>query len=240
VVIVGGVAVTIQQAEEALEVLRASSGMMVRQPLQRAGSPLAACDYHAASAPFRQRPADVAARGRGAAGRHLTKPAFVLAVESLLAEERSREQRAAELESAVARLAVPVPREQVEEALAAFTADHSYAVTIAGAAVAVLRKRHVAVLRSSLRLAAREAVTACERSSGEFRCAAAAPCGTGDCRLARGVLTGLAIPEEAAGPRSMTLSRPPNHVAAGTRFSPDGMLLSLLERRPWRAARLAG
>jgi hypothetical protein len=240
VVIIGGVAVTVQQAEEALEILRASPGMMVRQPLARSGHPLAICDYHAAAAPYRLRPGDVPPAGRGAAGRHLTKPAFIVSVESVLAAERDRLRRSSELERAVAALAVPVPREQVEAALAAFTEDHSYAAMMASAAVAVLRKKHVAVLRTTLRSAAREAVTACERLGGSFRCAAAAPCGTGDCRLASGLLTGLAVPEDDSGQRSLTLARPGNHVAAGSRFSPDRMLSPLLERRPWTAVPLAG
>ena len=229
--LIGGVPVTREQAESALDVLRSSSGMMVRQPLQRAGNPLAYCDYHAAAAPYRLHASEVPAAGRGAAGRHLTKPAFVIAVESVLAEERDQEQRQAELERAVSRLRCAVLPAQVERAMSAFVSDYSYTAAMAAAAVAVLRKRHQAGQRALLRAASQAAVSACARQDGMFQCRAAAPCGTGDCRLARGVLAQLAPPPEVP-PRGMTLARPANHVTGG-RFSPDSMLPGLLERQPW-------
>jgi hypothetical protein len=231
---IGGICVSQEQAVHALDVLRESPGMMVRQPLQRAGNPLAACDYHAAAAPYRSRPQDVPAAGRGAAGRHLTKPAFVLAVETALALDRQADERKAELERAVAALQPPVSREDVDAAMAAFAVDCSYVTSMANNAVAVLRKRYAAGRRVALRAASQAAVALCSSRPGAFRCAAVAPCGTGDCRLARGVLAGLDVPaaREARGP---ALARPGNHVAAGDRFAPDVMLDSLLERQPWSA-----
>jgi hypothetical protein len=232
--VIGGISVTSEQAQVALEILRSSQGMMIRQPLARAGHPLAACDYHAAAAPFRARAQDVPSAGRGAAGRHLAKPAFIIAVESALALDRQAAQQYAELEHAVASLHPRVPPEQVGRALAAFAVDSSYVTLMASAAVAVLRKRHTVRQRAALRLASAEAVALCGQRAGAFRCAAAAPCGTGDCQLARGALAGLAVPA-GTGPRGSGLSRPANHVAAGTRFSPDIMLGPLLEAEPWDA-----
>jgi hypothetical protein len=235
--VIGGVAVTAQQAEHALAVLRSSPGMMVRQPLQRAGNPLAACDYHAVAAPYRKQSAGRPPSGRGAAGRHLTKPAFVIAVESALAAERQAGRRRAETEAAVSALQPPVPPGDIEAALAAFTSDHSYAALMAAAAVALLRKRHQTSLRAQLREASSDAVASCARLDGRFQCAAAAPCGTGDCRLARGVLAGLAVPDHPAPfARGGLLRRPGNHVQAGCDFSADAMLGVLQEARPWRAA----
>jgi hypothetical protein len=234
VLVIGGVTVTPEQAHSALEILRSSSGMMIRQPLQRAGHPLAACDYHAASAPFRARPEDLPAAGRGAAGRHLTKPAFVIAVEVALLAHRETAEREAALDRAVAALRPPVLPGQIERALAAFAADFSYAASMANAAVVLLRKRHAGVQRTALRDASAAAVALCASQEGAFRCAAAAPCGTGDCRLARGVLAGLPVPASGR-PRGPALARPANHVEAGSRFSPDIMLDPLLERRPWNA-----
>jgi hypothetical protein len=43
---IGGVSVHPDVAIEALETLRQAPGIMVRQPLAKAGNPLAKCDYH--------------------------------------------------------------------------------------------------------------------------------------------------------------------------------------------------
>jgi hypothetical protein len=43
---IGGVSVAPEVAIEALETLKAAPGIMVRQPLAKAGNPLAKCDYH--------------------------------------------------------------------------------------------------------------------------------------------------------------------------------------------------
>jgi hypothetical protein len=44
---IGGVTVSATEAREALTVLQESKGVMIRQPLLRAGNPLADMDYHA-------------------------------------------------------------------------------------------------------------------------------------------------------------------------------------------------
>ena len=44
---IGGVTVPEHAVREALTVLREAAGVMIRQPLSRAASPLAAMDYHA-------------------------------------------------------------------------------------------------------------------------------------------------------------------------------------------------
>jgi hypothetical protein len=44
---IGGVTVSATEALKALTVLQESKGVMIRQPLLRAGSPLAAMGYHA-------------------------------------------------------------------------------------------------------------------------------------------------------------------------------------------------
>lgn len=228
-VVIGGITVSCGEASAALVVLRNSPGMMVRQPLARHGSPLATCDYHAAAASYLDR--SMAGTGkRGAAGRPLTKTAFLAALSeacdaAMLAERL--EQQARE------RLAALAPG-AVEEALAAFRTDHSYAALMADAAVAIMRRRHEAGLRAMVRDASAGAVATCSRLGGTFQCAATAPCGTGDCRLARGVLAGLSPSRPRQ--RGAVLSRPGNHVSAGAPFSPESVLEDLLERDPFRVA----
>lgn len=51
---VGGVLISVEQIELAIEILTSSSGIMVRQPLARVNHPLAAADYHAVAAEQRQ------------------------------------------------------------------------------------------------------------------------------------------------------------------------------------------
>ena len=51
---VGGVEVTVDEIATAIETLVVSNGIMVRQPLAKVGSPLAACDYHAVADAERQ------------------------------------------------------------------------------------------------------------------------------------------------------------------------------------------
>jgi hypothetical protein len=235
---VGGVAVSSTEIEQALRILRSSPGMMVAQPLRRAGNPLADCDYHAAAAPFRADPGTVPVKGRGAAGRHLTKPGFVIALESALAQAGEETRRRTELEAAVHELQAAVPVTDVEQALAAFGEDHSYAAAMAVAATGILRKRYLSELQATLRLASAAATGVCSGMAGMFRCAAAAPCGTGDCRLAQGKLAALAVSGPA--PRQGSMKRPANHTAAGTSFSPDAMLSALEKLVPWDAAAMAG
>jgi hypothetical protein len=92
VVILGGVAVTVTQAVAAASALSASRTSAVFPVLSRIGSPLAACDYRAAAAPFlpRHRSRDLTGRS-GAAGRHLVKDAFVDAIASAVEEARQRD-----------------------------------------------------------------------------------------------------------------------------------------------------
>jgi len=106
--------------------------MMVRQPLARAGHPLASCDYHAIAVPYRSVIVMPDRQyGRGAAGRPSTKLAFMLALETYAAQARERE----ETEAARRQLL-----EWRDAALAAFAEDFAYAEAMASAASAVLRR----------------------------------------------------------------------------------------------------
>ncbi len=51
---IGGVTVPVVAAREALTILREAPGVMIRQPLLRAGNPLAAMDYHATASAERE------------------------------------------------------------------------------------------------------------------------------------------------------------------------------------------
>ena len=76
-VAVGGVETDTATIKSAIDVLTASSGIMVKQPLARAGNPLADCDYHAVANEQRQIDATPGAQ---------TKPTFIRALERLAAE----------------------------------------------------------------------------------------------------------------------------------------------------------
>jgi hypothetical protein len=120
-------------AESALQILRSSRGMMVRQPLARAGHSLADCDYHAISAPYKSVVVLPDRQwGKGAAGKPATKLAFMLALEAYAAREREREEHEAARRPLL---------EARDAALAAFAEDFTYMVAIAQAASAVLRRR---------------------------------------------------------------------------------------------------
>jgi hypothetical protein len=183
---------------------------MVRQPLARAGSPLAACNYHSAARPWLDR--DAPPGGRGAAGRPRTKEAFCQALEAVLADGRDRH---------LSELSGPD-----EEALGAFSADHAYAAAIAAAAVGILRHRHTAGLRQRLRESAAVAVTACQERG---TCRLATPCGTGQCVFASGVLRQVTAASETGRMR-----RPAQH--AGRGFSPDDALADLEALVPFAVA----
>jgi hypothetical protein len=87
---VGGVRCVVGDVEFALECLYTAPGLMVRQPLERAGSPLACCDYHAVAAPYKEQYRGwLQPHGRGAAGRHVTKRAFCHALGVIVAVARS-------------------------------------------------------------------------------------------------------------------------------------------------------
>lgn len=209
---VGGVTCRLSDVAAALECLRASLGMMVRQPLARAGSPLADCDYHAAARPWLDLGAPPG--GRGAAGRPRTKEAFCTALADAL--ERGRRAQMDEY-------CVP----QVAAALDAFGRDHSYAAAMAQAAVALLHRRHTATLRRQLRQSAAIAVTACSAPPG---CRLTTPCGTGQCVFASGVL------KEITGPSARGRMRRPRGFSGAPGFSPDDALAELERLVPFRVA----
>jgi hypothetical protein len=208
IVVIGTVSATYQQVSQALDCLRSSRGLMVRQPLARIGSPLAECDYHAVAAPHLHSFADFRHSGRGAAGRHLTKTAFCIALDSHLGEMRAAEPGLYFTSS-------------VADALQAFASDHAYAASIAGAAVTYRRKRYQTGLRQQLRQASHQAVSACEARSGEIQCQALTPCGTGTCLFATGILRQITA-ESLTG----RTKRPSNHCQPGG-YSPDDALGAL-------------
>jgi hypothetical protein len=119
---VGGVTVTCGQALAAVAVLESSGASAIQAVLRAAGSPLAACDYHAVYRPGYERARQrLAVTGRsGARGRHVAKAAFGDAVRA-----------------AVAAAACDAFR----RALGAIAADERYAMAIARDAVAVLARR---------------------------------------------------------------------------------------------------
>jgi hypothetical protein len=79
--VVGGISCTGEITAYSLTVLREAPGLMIRQPLLKAGSPLARCDYHSVAAPYRAAYVTLEATGRrGAAGRHIAKLAFCQAL----------------------------------------------------------------------------------------------------------------------------------------------------------------
>lgn len=229
-VIVGGQPVTCAQAADALAALEAASGTMVRQVLTAAGSPLAACDYHAAAGPYLARCLAAAAcgHGRGAAGRPVTKMAFMAALrdalDGALAAEPARHFAA-----------------DLARARAAFSADSGYAAAMAKAAVAVAAREHAAVLRTRVNSAVSRALSACGARSGQFTCAAVAACGTGDCRFAGPGLDSGSVPGMAVPAGAGRLPRPANHCSAspagGSGFSPAAALAALEAAVPFAVSR---
>ena len=218
---IGGITVTYAQAAVARATLASSGGIMVRQVLMAAGNPLAGCDYHAAASPYRRLfifpdggygPHQY---GRGAAGRPATKQAFLHAI-----DEELRKAEAAEPARHFAG--------ELGEARDAFGSDAGYAAAMAAAAVQARREAHSARLRALVTSAVRDAVTSCESRRGEFSCAASSACGTGDCRLASGLLTELTVP---AGPGRVP--RPGNHAQAGRGFGTGPALAELEQAVPF-------
>ena len=227
---IGGVAVTAGQAARDADALARAGGVAIRQVLAASGSPLAACDYRAALAPFREPAARGAAPvsrngyGRGAAGRPAARTAFIAAIRAAL-DAAEREEPAAVFAGGLA------------AASAAFGSDAAYAAAMADAAVQVLRREHAARLRALLSAAVRQAVTACdgERHRGGFSCAAVSACGTGDCALAGPPLAGerMTVPAPPGG-----LPRPANH-GTGRGFSVSAALAALEAAVPFSAAAAA-
>lgn len=98
----------------------------------------------------------------------------------------------------------------IEEALAAFTSDVSYAVCIARAAVAIAAKRHAWQARRDL--AAAEAAAHAECRQHQFPCHAVCACGTGDCKFAQGQYATLAVAASGGDrirPQSLRPDAPP-------------------------------
>lgn len=207
---VGGVRVTCAQAAAAAEILIASRTSAIAPVLRAAGHPLAGCDYFAAARPYLARARAQPKTGRaGAAGRHVTKHAFLAAV--TVALSAAREHELAGWRSALA-------------------TDERYAAAIARDAVAARQRAHAAGIRSALRAAVARAVAACGASAGQFTCTEEAACGTGACRFAQPAyqdLTAPAVPGKTI--------RPANHAEAGTGFSEAAAAAELAAAVPWRA-----
>jgi hypothetical protein len=207
---VGGVRVTCAQAAAAAEILIASRTSAIAPVLRAAGHPLACCDYFAAARPHLARARAQPKTGRaGAAGRHVTKWAFLAAVSAALSAARERE---------------------LDSWRSALATDERYAAAIARDAVALRQRAHAAGIRSALRAAVARAVSACSAAAGQFTCTEASACGTGQCRLAQPAYRGISVP---AGPGRIT--RPGNHEQAGTGFSEAEAAAELAAAVPWRA-----
>jgi hypothetical protein len=204
-VIVGGVRVPFAEALRAAEVLRDSRTSAIAPVLRAAGSPLAGCDYLAAAAPYLAAARLAPKTGRaGAAGRHVTKNAFLEAVAMALAVARERD---------------------IADALDAFGGDERYAVAIARAATEARERSYAAGVRSAVRSAVARSVAACGAVAGQFSCSAATACGTGTCRFAVPAYR-LVIAPAAPG----RFTRPANHADAGRPFTEAGAAAELVTR----------
>ncbi len=198
VVLVGGVTVTYADAEAASGLLALSRTSAIAPVLRAAGSPLAACDYLAAAAPYLKAARDAPKTGRaGAAGRHVTKNAFCAAIAAALA-------RACRAYDAMA--------------LAAFASDERYAAQIAADAVELKRREHAASVRRNAEGEISRAIAACGLT-GE-PCGLDTPCGTGKCAFAPGWLAEVRVPAVPGG----RLHRPSPHIDAGAAFSAAGAI----------------
>jgi hypothetical protein len=207
---VGGVRVSYAEAVKAAAVLAASRTSAIAPVLRAAGSPLAACDYFAVAAPHLAAARRLPKTGRiGAAGRHVTKIAFLAAVETVLA--RALADELAGWESALA-------------------TDERYAAAIARDAVTIRQRAHAAGIRSSVRSAVARAVAACNARRGQFTCSEPSACGTGSCRFAAAPYAALDVPAPPG-----RVIRPFNHASRGEGFSADAAADQLVQARPWRA-----
>lgn len=212
---IGGVSVTVASGRHAADVLENSPGLMIRQPLRRIGHPLAWCNYHAEAAPYRDRYASLAFTGRGAAGRHVAKCAFIHAV-------RFRCDEGMRLAPYIAVLPL------LRQAYQAMGSDPSYFMEMARSAVVLMEKQHAWRLRQDLKAAQDKARQACRSAAGEFTCRVQSACGTDSCRFAEGVFRQITVPV-----REGRIPRPPNH-QPGTPYSPDLALAQLEKLRPFR------
>ena len=209
-VIIGGQPVPYAEALRAAEVLSASRTSAIEPVLRAAGCALARCDYFAAAAPYLEEARRAPKTGRsGAAGRHVTKNAFIESVTLALALAREQELAAA---------------------MAAFAADERYATAIAREAVAARERAYLAGVRSSVRAAVARAVAACGAAAGQFTCDAATACGTGACRFASPACQGATV-AAAAG----KFTRPANHTEAGRGFTEAGAAAELAAAGGYRA-----
>jgi hypothetical protein len=210
IVLIGGVSVTFAQAVQAAEILMGSRTSAIAPVLKSAGNPLAVCDYFGVAAPYIEQARQAPKTGRaGAAGRHVTKTAFLEAVGWQLAIAREQE---------------------VADGLEAMGTDERYAVAIAREAVTLRERAYASGVRSSVRSAVTRAVTACGAVSGQFTCGARTACGTGACRFAVPAYRGVVA---VAAPGKFV--RPVNHVHAGEGFTEAGAAAELTAESGYRA-----
>jgi hypothetical protein len=197
VMVVGGVPATFAEVTRAAEILRVSRTSAIAPVLRAAGSVLCGCDYFGVAAPYMDLARQAPKTGRaGAAGRHVTKIAFLEAVTRALAAAREDELNAG---------------------LAAFATDERYAVAVAREAVVVRERAYALGVRSAVRSAVTRAVAACGAVAGQFACTAVTACGTGSCRFAAPpyrLVTAAALPGR--------FTRPANHDHAGDGFTEAG------------------
>lgn len=209
-VTVGGLPVSFSEAMRAAEILRDSRTSAIMPVLRAAGNPLAACDYFSAAAPYLEAARAAPKTGRaGAAGRHVTKNAFLEAIAMACALAREQE---------------------VADALAAFASDERYAVAIARAATEARERAYLTGVRSAVRSAVTRAVAACGACAGLFTCSAVTACGTGACRFASPAYRPATTP---AAPGRFT--RPANHVHAGQPFTEAGAAAEIAARGGYSA-----
>jgi hypothetical protein len=209
-VTVGGSPVSYAEAVRAAEVLAASRTSAIAPVLRAARSALAGCDYFGAADPWIEQARRAPKTGRvGAAGRHVTKHAFLAAISAALAAAEQAEMASWQ---------------------AALGTDERYAAAIAADAAALRERAHAAGLRSALRSAVTRAVASCTAAAGQLTCTAETACGTGTCPFAQApyrVLTAVAGPGRTG--------RPGNHVRAGEGFSEAAAAQELAQLVPWRA-----
>lgn len=187
-VVVGGVTVTVSQAQAAVAVLSSSKSSAISALLRAAGNPLASCDWRAVAGPYlpAARAALAPTHRRGCGGRHVAAEAFCRGV-------------AAACDAAVAAF--------ITGAAASLSSDHRVAAEIAADAVACRRRKWAATARAQLAAASRRAAAACTATG----CTRASACGTGSCPFASPQFAGAGVP---AGPGS--LRRPPGHSPGGS------------------------
>jgi hypothetical protein len=209
-VFVGGVTAAYSDALAAAEILSVSRTSAIAPVLRAARNPFGWCDYFAAAAPFIDAARLAPKTGRvGAAGRHVTKNAFIEAVALALAVAREQELTAG---------------------TEAFGTDERYAVAIARDAVSTRERAYAAGVRSSVRSAVTRAVSACGAAAGQFTCGARTACGTGACRFTAPPYRNVTAP--AAGGK---YTRPANHTHAGEGFTETGAVAELTAAGSYQA-----